>query len=164
MLALKKSEGSAPFLQRIINLSMAMLAATSLTEAADHGPVFGLGTPTNPKGCWSVVSLNKSLATIKFKPGNTVSVPQLWQLIHSKGYTPKETVVSARGAILSVQESLKLKVSGTNDVIALIEDPQNLAVYLTAASKAGATVILEGVMTPGKDLKVAGPLQIKAVK
>lgn len=31
-----------------------MLAATSLTEAADHGPVFGLGTPTNPKGGWSV--------------------------------------------------------------------------------------------------------------
>ena len=43
------------------------------------------------------VSLNKGLATIKLKPGNTVSVPQLWQLLHDKGYTPKTTTVSARG-------------------------------------------------------------------
>ena len=39
------------------------------------------------------VSLNKGLATVKLKPGNTVSVPQLWELIHKNGYTPKATAV-----------------------------------------------------------------------
>ena len=34
------------------------------------------------------VSLNKALATIKLKPGNTISVPQLWRLLRDKGYTP----------------------------------------------------------------------------
>lgn len=32
---------------------LALLAAAPLACAADHGPVFGLGTPTNPKGGWS---------------------------------------------------------------------------------------------------------------
>jgi hypothetical protein len=31
----------------------ATLAFTQLMNAADHGPVFGLATPTNPKGGWS---------------------------------------------------------------------------------------------------------------
>ena len=48
------------------------------------------------------VSLNKGLATVKLKPGNTVSVPQLWELIHKKGYTPKATAVSVRGELASV--------------------------------------------------------------
>src|SRR3979409_1466619 len=31
----------------------APLAAEQLASAADHGPVFGLATPTNPQGGWS---------------------------------------------------------------------------------------------------------------
>jgi hypothetical protein len=31
----------------------AMLTTAPLVSAADHGPVFGLATPTNPKGGWS---------------------------------------------------------------------------------------------------------------
>jgi hypothetical protein len=31
----------------------AMLTMAQLTKAADHGPVFGLATPTNPQGGWS---------------------------------------------------------------------------------------------------------------
>jgi hypothetical protein len=33
--------------------SAAMLAMPLFVKAADHGPVFGLATPTNPKGGWS---------------------------------------------------------------------------------------------------------------
>jgi hypothetical protein len=31
----------------------ALLAGAQVAQAADHGPVFGLATPTNPKGGWS---------------------------------------------------------------------------------------------------------------
>src|SRR6266849_7681874 len=31
----------------------ATLVTAQLVSAADHGPVFGLATPTNPKGGWS---------------------------------------------------------------------------------------------------------------
>ena len=37
---------------RVIVLAAMFTVAPSLT-AADHGPVFGLATPTNPKGGWS---------------------------------------------------------------------------------------------------------------
>jgi len=110
------------------------------------------------------VSLNKGLATVKLKPGNTVAVPQLWQLIHSKGYTPKATAVSVRGDLANVQGRLQLKVSGTKDTLALAADPKNPAAYNEASKKLGQTVIVQGVMTPRKELNAAAPLQINQLK
>ena len=49
------------------------------------------------------VSLNKGLATVKLKPGNTVSIPQLWELIHKNGYTPKATIVFLCGRQFSIR-------------------------------------------------------------
>src|ERR1700733_568703 len=71
------------------------------------------------------VSLNKGLATVKLKPGNTISVPQLWELIHKNGYTPKMTIVSVRGEVANVNGALQLKVSGTKDTLPLVGDPKN---------------------------------------
>ena len=110
------------------------------------------------------VSLNKGLATVKLKPGNAVSVPQLWQLLHEKGYTPKTTAVSVRGELANAQGRLQLKVSGTKDMLALVADPKNPAAYSEAPKKLGQTVIIQGVMVPGKDLKASVPLQVGQVK
>ena len=42
-------------LHQIVTLTVVgTLLAIAQAKAADHGPVFGLGTPTNPKGGWSV--------------------------------------------------------------------------------------------------------------
>src|SRR5260370_35241021 len=110
------------------------------------------------------VSLNNGLATVKLKPGNTVSVPQLWELIHKNGYTPKATTVSARGELANVNGILQLKVSGTKDTLPLAADPKNAAGYLEAAKKLGQTVIVQGVMAPAKDLKASVPLQLGQMK
>ncbi len=110
------------------------------------------------------VSLNKGLATVKLKAGNTVSVPQLWEIIHQNGYTPKATSISVRGDVADVQGRLSLKVSGTKDTLALAADPKNAAAFGAAKAKLGQTVVVEGVMTPGKDLKAAVPLQVSQVK
>ena len=110
------------------------------------------------------VSLNKGLATVKLKPGNTVSVPQFWQVLHEKGYTPKTTTVSARGELVGGPGRLQLKVSGTKDTLDLTRDPKNAAAYNAAAEKAGQTVVIQGVMVPGKDLKAPVPLQVGQVK
>src|SRR5947209_19401771 len=75
------------------------------------------------------VSLNKGLATVKLKPGNAVSVPQFWELLHEKGYTPKNTFISVRGELAGESGRLRLKVSGTNDVFTLTPDPKNAAAY-----------------------------------
>src|SRR3954449_582770 len=110
------------------------------------------------------VSLNKGLATVKLKPGNTVSVPQFWQLLHDKGYTPKATVVSVRGELAELQGHVQLKVTGTRDTLILTPDPKNPGAHSDASRKLGQSVIVQGVMVPGKDLKVATPLQVREVK
>ncbi len=110
------------------------------------------------------VSLNKALATVKLKPGNTASVPQFWQLLHEKGYTPKTTTVFVRGELVGGPGRLQLKVSGTKDTLDLAPDPKNSAAYKVAAEKTGQTVSVQGVMVPGKDLKALVPLHVTQVK
>jgi copper chaperone CopZ len=110
------------------------------------------------------VSLNKGLATVKLKPGNTVSVPQLWQLIHENGYTPKTTSVSVRGEVTGAPGRFQLKVSGTKDILDLAADAKNSRAYGEVAKKLSQTVVIQGVMTPGKDLKARVPLQVSQVK
>jgi copper chaperone CopZ len=110
------------------------------------------------------VSLNKGLATVKLKPGNTVSVPQLWEVIHKNGYTPKATTVLVRGAVENAQRGVQLHVSGTKDTLALASDAKNPAAFTEVGKKTGQTVIVEGVMTPAKDLKNPVPLQVGQVR
>jgi copper chaperone CopZ len=110
------------------------------------------------------VSLNKGLATVKLKPGNTVSVPQLWQLLHEKGYTPKGTTVSVRGELTEVQGRVQLRVSGTKDRLMLAVDPKNAGAFADASKKLGQTAIVQGMMVPTKDLKAPVPLQVGQVK
>src|SRR5271169_3362984 len=110
------------------------------------------------------VSLNKGLATVKLKPGNTVSVPQLWELIHKNGYTPKTTAVSVRGELANVNGAIQLKVSGTKDTLPLAADAKNGAAFGDASKKIGQTVVIQGVMMPAKDLKASVPLQVGEVK
>src|SRR3954469_16594569 len=40
-------------LPRSAELALLAVLTATLVRAADHGPVFGLATPTNPKGGWS---------------------------------------------------------------------------------------------------------------
>src|SRR5689334_19614287 len=110
------------------------------------------------------VSLNKGLATVKFKPQNTVAVPQLWQLLHDKGYTPKVTTVSVRGQLEEAEGRVHLKVTDTQNTLLLVADPKNPSAYGETSKKLGQNVTVQGVMVPGKDLKVATPLQISEVK
>jgi copper chaperone CopZ len=110
------------------------------------------------------VSLNKGLATVKLKPGNTVSVPQFWHLLHEKGYTPKATAVSVRGEVAEVRGQVQLKVTGTKDTLVLAADPKNPSAYSNASKKLGQSVTVQGIMVPGKDLKAATPLQVHEVK
>jgi copper chaperone CopZ len=110
------------------------------------------------------VSLNKGRAMVKLKPGNTVSVPQLWELIHKNGYTPKTTAVSVRGGLASVDERLQLKVTGTKDTLVLAADPKNPAAYGEASKKLGQTVTVHGVMVPGRDFKATAPLLVSQVE
>jgi len=110
------------------------------------------------------VSLNKGLATVKLKAGNHVSVPQLWNLLHEKGYTPKTTVVVVKGVAENVAGTARLKVTGTNDVLVLSADPKAAAAFMDVRTRTGQTIQVQGTMEPGKNLKAAVPLQVRQVR
>ena len=105
------------------------------------------------------VSLNKGLATVKLKPGNTVRPSQLWEAIHKNGNTPKATRVTVRGQVAG--SGTQFQVSGSNEAFS-VGAPPALAAQLKNA--AGKQVTVEGTLTPGKDVKAAVPLEVTAVR
>jgi hypothetical protein len=55
----------------------------------------------------------------------------------------------------------QLKVSGSNEVFELKAGP---TIVQQLKASAGKTVILEGALTPGKEVKTAVPLEVQAVR
>jgi hypothetical protein len=105
------------------------------------------------------VSLNKGLAAVRLKPGNTIRPSQLWDAIRKNGNTPKATHVTVRGQVLP--GGMLLKVSDSGETFELKPSP---AASQQLKATVGKTVTLEGTLTPGKDSKTAVPLQVSAVR
>jgi len=114
------------------------------------------GALTKLPGVESVdVSLNKGVAAVKLKPGNTLKPEEFWGAVRKNGFTPKETTVLVRGAALEG----KLRVTGTNQLLDLTPDLQNELKAL-----AGKTITVQGTLTPGKDMKTAAPLRVRRIE
>ena len=58
------------------------------------------------------MSLNKGLAGVKLKPGNTVAPGDFWEAIRKDGFTPKETRVVVRGVVEGSKFSLVGEICG----------------------------------------------------
>lgn len=108
------------------------------------------------------VSLNKGLASVKLKPGNKVTMPELWETVRKNGFTPKETRMVARGAVLTTGK-LQLEVSGTSQVYDLIADQKTPAAVEEARRQAGKTVIVEGILAAPKGEKPPLPMRVTGI-
>ena len=105
------------------------------------------------------VSLNKGVASVKLKPGNTTRPSEFWEAIRKNGNTPKATRVTVRGEVEA--GGAQLKVSGSNEVLKLNAAP---AVSAQLKNAVGKVVTVEGTLTPGKDVKAAVPLEAQTVR
>jgi copper chaperone CopZ len=105
------------------------------------------------------VSLNKGLATVKLKPGNTVRPREFWEAIRKNGNTPRITRITVRGEVLAGGN--QLKVSGSDEVFELKNAPP-LAQQLKNAP--GRSVTIDGTLTPGKDVKAAVPIDVQGLR
>src|SRR5437016_856431 len=110
------------------------------------------------------VSLNQGLATVKLKPGNTIQPQQFWQAIHKNGFTPKDTHVVVRGEIFQTAGKPQLKVSGTDQVYALALDPKAPKAFEEVKRELGKAVMVDGEITPPKDLAGPVPLLVREVR
>jgi copper chaperone CopZ len=73
------------------------------------------------------VSLEKGLARVQLKPGNTVTLKQLQDAITKNGFVMKSSYATLAGTVSAGAGRAQLKVSGSNDVLQLVpESPDAL--------------------------------------
>jgi len=107
------------------------------------------------------VSLNKGLATVTLKPGNSVTMQQLQQAIIKNGFTTKQSTVTASGTLLNEGGTLKLKVSGSNEVYTLTPEPQ--ARPIDARQMSGKAVTVDGVVPEAAKGKTPDTIQFASI-
>jgi heavy-metal-associated domain-containing protein len=107
------------------------------------------------------VSLNKGLATVTLKSDNNVTMPQLQEAIARNGFITKQSTVTARGTLLDEGGSLKLKVSGSNEIYILTPDPQAKSVDIN--QMLGQTVTVDGVVPEAAKGKTPDTIQFRSI-
>jgi copper chaperone CopZ len=91
------------------------------------------------------VSLEKGLASVKMKPGNTTTLKQLNEAVTRNGFTMKDSTATVVGTMNVTDGEPTLRVSGSNEVLQLL--PQTGAA--PSAAVAGKTVVVEGTIPEG---------------
>ena len=69
------------------------------------------------------VSLNDGLTILELKPGNTITMAALRQIVKNNGFVSKEAQVVARG-MPRAQNDRQFTVFGTNEQLVLSEPPR----------------------------------------
>ena len=65
------------------------------------------------------VSLKEGMATVQFAAVNGVKVAQVWKAVRDNGFTPRESTIRARGAIVGRGDTLTFVVDGSAEVFVL---------------------------------------------
>src|SRR5262249_23900744 len=104
------------------------------------------------------VSLNKGLATMTLKDGNTVTMKQLRDAIGKNGFTTKGSNVVATGQLLE-HAGLVLHASGSNEEFSLVPDGAG------AIDKAlvGKSVTVEGAVPEVASGGSASQLRVRSM-
>jgi copper chaperone CopZ len=92
------------------------------------------------------VSLNKGLATVTLKPGNTVTIEQLQHAITKNGFTTKQSTVVVTGTLLLDDHKETLRVSGSNELFNLVPENHEQANTTEIKRLSGRTVTVEGII------------------
>jgi copper chaperone CopZ len=87
------------------------------------------------------VNLEKGLASVKMKSGNTATLRQLNDAIAKNGFTMKQSAATIAGAVVAANGHTALRVSGSNEMLELIPDASATPV---PASLDGKSVLVEG--------------------
>jgi len=87
------------------------------------------------------VSLEKGLATVHLKPGNTATLKQLQKAITKNGFTMKESKATVAGTIAVTNGKAQLNVSGSNDILQISPESQNAP---NASTMQGKPVVAVG--------------------
>lgn len=96
------------------------------------------------------VSLNKGLATVELKDGNTATMKQLQAAITRNGYSTKQSTVTAIGKLSSDDGRWTLHVSGSNEEFVLVADAKAKPLDNSLAGKAAIVMGTMPEVSKGK--------------
>jgi len=105
------------------------------------------------------VSLEKGLAAVTMKPGNTTTLRQLNEAITKNGFTMKDSTATVAGTVNITDGKTTLHVSGSHDVLQFI--PQSGAT--TATSMVGKTVVVEGTIPESAKGKTSDTIRYQSM-
>ena len=97
------------------------------------------------------VSLEKGLASVRMKAGNTATLKQLQDAITKNGFTMKASKATVVGIVIAANGKIQLKVSGSNDVLDLVPESQSV---VAASSMQGKSVIATGTLPEAQKHRV----------
>jgi hypothetical protein len=106
------------------------------------------------------VSLEKGLAVVKMKPGNTATLKQLNEAITKNGFTMKDSTATVVGTVVEMDGKAILKVSGSNDLLKLM--PQSASVT-DAVSMIGKTILVAGTIPEAGKGKAPDSLRYQSI-
>jgi len=106
------------------------------------------------------VSLERGLADVRMKPGNTATFKQLQEAITKNGFTMKPSNVSVAGKIVMTNGQPQLQVSGSNDLLNLIPDPPKKT---NVKAMAGKPVLVVGTLKEAEKGKAPGTIQYSSI-
>lgn len=106
------------------------------------------------------VSLEKGLATVKMKPGNTTPLKQLNEAIAKNGFTMKDSTAIVAGTIVTTNGKTAVQVSGSNDVLNLVPESSSA---VDAASFTGKFILVEGMIPEASKGRVPDTIRYRSI-
>jgi copper chaperone CopZ len=107
------------------------------------------------------VSLEKGLAAVKLKSGNTVTLKQLQGAITKNGFTMKESHIVAAGKMALAADGAKFQISGSNDVLSVVPESPSVA---PPSAESSAMFLLDGIVLEAAKGKVPDSVRYRSVK
>ena len=106
------------------------------------------------------VSLEKGLAAIKMKPGNTATLKLLQEAITKNGFTMKQSQATIAGQVFVENGKAQLKISGSHDVLSLIAEDQAAP---GANAMNGKTVVVQGTIPEAAKNKLPDAIRYHSI-
>jgi hypothetical protein len=107
------------------------------------------------------VSLEKGLASVTLKPGNSATLKQMADAIAKNGFTMKQSEATLVGQVVQEDGKLKLQVTGSNEKLDLVLDANAQPV---AANLAGKTVEVSGTIPEAAKGKTPDVIRYRTIK
>jgi copper chaperone CopZ len=106
------------------------------------------------------VSLEKGLAAVKMKSGNTTTLKQLNEAIAKNGFTMKDSRAVVAGTVAVMNGVATLTVSGSNDLLQLVPTSASSPI---ASTMVGKSVVVEGTIPEAGKGKTPDSIRYKSM-